>query len=188
MSNKRINNGKYVKPLDQYPYYLSGKLKDKKDYERYYKWLNEVNLNENICTSLTALSKEAEDKLRLVNSSENNNNIELIMKNLIRDINVDIDEKRKTIFYKYMTIKRLKNKLDTYMKEIEKYKYSEDSDQYKETIKIMDTIIYYFGCIDNYEKDLKERIDDYNYAIDIYNDILDSKYLTKEQIESHNKD
>ena len=31
MSNRRINNEKYVKPLDQYPYYLSGKLKDKKD-------------------------------------------------------------------------------------------------------------------------------------------------------------
>ena len=150
MSNRIIspNNGKCVKPLQQYSY-LSEKVKDKKDYERYYKWLSEVNLNENICTSLTALSKEAEDKLRLVNSSEDNN-IELIMTNLIRDINVDIDEKRKTIFYKYMTIKRLKNKLDTYMKEIEKYKYSEDSDQYKETIKIMDTIIYYFGCIDNY--------------------------------------
>ena len=185
MSNKRINNGKCVKPLEQYSY-LSGKLKDKKDYERYYKWLSEVNLNENICTSLTALSKEAEIK-NIWNDSEDNN-IEIIMNNLIRDINVDIDERRKTIFYKYMTIKRLKNKLDTYMKEIEKYKYSEDSDQYKETIKIMDNIIYYFGCIDNYVKDLKERIDDYNYAIDIYSDILDSKYLTKEQIESHNKD
>ena len=61
MSNKRINNGKCVKPLEQYSY-LSGKLKDKKDYERYYKWLSEVNLNENICTSLTALSNEAEIK------------------------------------------------------------------------------------------------------------------------------
>ena len=37
-----------------------------------------------------------------------------------------------------MTIKRLKDKLDIYMEEIEKYKYSEDSDQYKETIKIID--------------------------------------------------
>ena len=35
----------------------------------------------------------------------------------------NIDERRKTIFYKYMTIKRLKDKLDIYMEEIEKYKY-----------------------------------------------------------------
>ena len=172
MSNRRTpNNGKYVKPLDQYPY-LSGKLKDKKDYERYYKWLSEVDLNENICTSLTALSKElskeVEDKLRLTNGSENND-IELIMMNLIHDIHIDINERRKTIFYKYMTIKRLKNKLDIYMEEIEKYKYSEDSDQYKETIKIIDNIIYYFGCIDNYVKELKERIDSRNYVIDMYN-------------------
>ena len=166
MSNKRINNGKCVKPLQQYSY-LSEKVKDKKDYERYYKWLSEVNLNENICTSLTALSKEAEIK-NIWNDSEDNN-IELIMKNLIRDINVDIDERRKTIFYKYMTIKRLKDKLDIYMEEIEKYKYSEDSDQYKEMIKIIDNIIYYFGCIDNYVKELKERIDSRNYVIDMYN-------------------
>ena len=122
MSNKRINNGKCVKPLQQYSY-LSEKVKDKKDYERYYKWLSSINLDENICTSLSALSKEAEDKLRLTNGSENND-IKHIMMNLIRDINIDIDERRKTIFYKYMTIKRLKDKLYIYIEEIEKYKYS----------------------------------------------------------------
>ena len=169
MSNRIIppSNGKCAKPLQQYSY-LSEKVKDKKDYERYYKWLSNVDLTECICTSLTALSKEAEDKLRLTNGSENND-IKHIMMNLIRDINIDIDERRKTIFYKYMTIKRFKDKLDIYMEEIEKYKYSEDSDQYKETIKIIDNIIYYFGCIDNYVKELKERIDSRNYVIDMYN-------------------
>ena len=75
-----------------------------------------------------------------------------------------------------MTIKRLKNKLDIYMEEIEKYKYSEDSDQYKEMIKIIDTIIYHFTCIDQYTEELKERIDNYNDAI-----ILDFMHTIKDQ-------
>ena len=178
MSNRRIpsNNVKCVKPLS--PHSLEKmKDKDKEYYEKYYKWLSSIDLNEYICTSISALSKEAEDKLRLTNGSENND-IKHIMMNLIRDINIDIDERRKTIFYKYMTIKRLKNKLDIYMKEIDKY--SEDSDQYKEMIKIIDNIIYYFTCIDNYVEELKERIDDYNDAIDIYH------IRFKEQVESFN--
>ena len=153
------------------------KDKDKEYYERYYKWLSSIDLNEYICTSISALSKEADNKVYLVNGSKDNN-IELIMINLIYDIHKDIDEIIKTIFYKYMTIKRLKNKLDIYMKEIDKY--SEDSDQYKEMIKIIDNIIYYFTCIDNYVEELKERIDDYNDAIVIYH------IRFKEQVESFN--
>ena len=157
MSNKIPN--KPVKPLQ--PVQEDG-VKDRYYYMRYYGWLSKADLNENIMISLTALPPESyKDKNRESMHGLN------IMSELIDDIYEDIREIRKSIFKKYMAIKRLKIKLDIYMKDFSSCPVG--NIKYQETTKIADRIIDYFMTIDSDVNKMKEMIESYNDAVDIYN-------------------